>query len=127
MRLNPEVVRGLEAELLRLEAERIKVEATIASIKQLLGQSVPTQPGQGLAMPLAPTGFREGIRAVLRGAGKPLSPKEVTEAIRAKKYPGWDSETLNARVNNDLWKMKETGQLEKDDDGYTLVDEGGTA
>jgi hypothetical protein len=126
MSLSPEVVRGLEAELLRLEDERKSVEATIASIRQLLGQSLPVERGPGMVVSAAPAGFRDGIRAVLKQAGKPLSPKEVATAIRGRKYPGWDSETLNARVNNDLWKMKEIGQLEKADDGYTLADGGGT-
>ena len=127
MSLSPEVVRGLEAELLRLEDERRKVDATIASIRQLLGQSPSAQRGPAVVGTAPPTGFREGIRAVLKEAGKPMSPKEVAAAIRARKYPGWDAETLNARVNNDLWKMKEAGQLDKPDDGYALPGGGGKA
>lgn len=126
MKLSPEVIRGLEAELRRLEGEREQLDATMASIRQLLGQSSAPEEGLHEVEGDAPTGFREGIRAVLRKAGKPLTPKDVVEAIRENEYPGWDFGNLPTRVNNDLWKMKESGQLEKSSEGYSLA-EGGTA
>lgn len=125
MSLSPEVVRGLEAELRRLEDERRRLDITTASIRQLLGHASPSHEAPPDHSAAPPTGFRNGIRGVLKAAGKPLSTKEISDAIRAQRYPGWDFENLTSRLHNDLWKMKEAGQLAKSGDGYALAGGGG--
>ena len=120
MALSPEVMRGLQHELVRLENERKKLDSTIASIRVLLGQGV-VQQADGNGPKEAPGGFRDGIRAVLKAAGRPLQPREVAAEIQNRGYTGADAANLAVRVSNDLWKLKETGELKKVGRAYALV------
>jgi hypothetical protein len=131
---------GLGAEIARIDGEIESLKARREGVKMMqkaLARLVPKritpgtgtlQVGQTAPLPMigrrgnAGTGFREAVRKVLRDNPRGLRPAEVlAEMKRRGELATYTGKTkLGARVQNELYAMKRSGSVSKQDDRYTL-------
>lgn len=109
-----------------------KMERMLREILELNGENVsaleeaPEKPGEnllnlapanGATSPKKPGGMRDVIREALQPPGTYLKPRDIITFVKAKGIELEGKSSLAVRVGNQIFRMKETGFLIRNEKG----------
>lgn len=103
-----------------------KSEQDIAAVNQLLASFEMEEKPTDARKEELPAGFRDAVRAVLRQFPGGLTNAQIREAMteRAYEYGVAKATPFGIRMGNELSRMKDQGQLRKDDKKHILTEKG---
>jgi hypothetical protein len=124
--LSSAVIGELRREIEALEVERASLTARIDAIRRVLGEepspasvSTPT-----LFSHLPTQGGAPTVKAVVRQVlqqNPGVKAGDVTRILRERGYHPGGHTRLSHRVYNEIWRMAQSGEVERTEDGGFIV------
>ena len=114
-----------EQELLKADQERLMATLKILeSDNRQRDKDKAEEPDEDYAGDYAGLGVRDAIRQALENNPHGLRPAQMREVMLEGGFKYTGKAAFATRIGNDLWKMKQTGEIERREKEYFLNTEG---